>query len=85
MSLACMLSHFGCVWLCDSMACSLPGSSVMGFLQAGIMVGVAMPSSGDLPNPAIEPMSLRGSKAFWVILDTLSTSPFKKIYVDKYI
>ena len=34
-----------CLILCDTMACSLPGSSVHGILQASILEWVAMPSS----------------------------------------
>ena len=59
MAFVCMLSHFSHVWHFVTLwpvACQAPLS--MEFLQAEIMVGVAMPSSGDLPNPAIEPMSL---------------------------
>jgi len=37
---------------------SPPGSSVHGILQARILEWVAIPSSRDLPNPEIEPMSL---------------------------
>ena len=43
-------------WNC--MDQSLPGSSVHGILQAGILEQVAMPSSRDLPNPGIKPESL---------------------------
>ena len=35
--------------------CSPPGSSVHGPLQAGILEWVAIPASGDLPHPGIEP------------------------------
>ena len=38
------LSCFSCVRLCDSMDCSLPGSSVHGIFQARIREWVAMPS-----------------------------------------
>ena len=34
-----------------------PGSSVHGILQARILEWIAMPSSGDLPDPGIEPTS----------------------------
>ena len=44
--------------LCDPMDCSPPGSSVHGILQARILEWVAMPSSRDLSDPQIEPMSL---------------------------
>ena len=40
------------------MDCSLTGSSVHGFLQTRILEWVAMPSSRDLPNSEIEPVSL---------------------------
>ena len=43
--------------LCDPMDCSLPGSSVRGIPQAGILEWVSMPSPGDLPNPGIKPRS----------------------------
>ena len=41
--------------LCDPMDGSLPGSSVCGILQAGILL---FPSLGDLPSPEFEPRSL---------------------------
>jgi len=40
------------------MDCSPPGSFVHGILQAGILEWVAIPPSGDLPDPGIEPVSL---------------------------
>ena len=43
--------------LCDSMDCSLLGSSVPGILQARIVEQVAFPSPGDLPNLGIKPRS----------------------------
>ena len=43
--------------LCDSMDCSLPGSSVRGTSQARIPEWVTIPSPGDLPSPGIEPAS----------------------------
>ena len=46
-----------CLTLCDPMDCSLPGSSIPGILQAGILEWVAISSPGDLPNPGIEPGS----------------------------
>ena len=38
-------SHLQCLTLCESMDCSLPGSSVHGILQARILKWVAVPSS----------------------------------------
>ena len=40
------------------MDCSLPGSSVHGIFQAGILEWVAISSSRDLPDPGIESVSL---------------------------
>ena len=46
-----------CLTLCDSMDCSLPGSTVCGIFQARILSGWLFPSPGDLPDPGIEPGS----------------------------
>ena len=40
---------------CNPMDCNLPGSSIHGILQAKYWSGLPFPSSGDLPNPGIEP------------------------------
>ena len=53
-----MLAAQLCLTLCDSMDCSLLGSSVHGNFQARILEWVAMPPPGDLPDPAIKPLSL---------------------------
>ena len=45
--------------LCDPMDCSLQAPLSVGILQARILERVAMPSSRDLPNPGVEPMSLK--------------------------
>ena len=50
----CVLSLFSHVWLCNPIE---PGSSVHGIFQARMLEWVAMPSSKDLPDPGIEPMS----------------------------
>ena len=42
----------------DPMDCSPPGSSVNGMSQARILVWVAFPSPGELPDPEIEPVFL---------------------------
>ena len=44
-----------CLALCESMECSLPGSSVHEILQVS---GLPFPSPGDLPDPGIKPASL---------------------------
>ena len=48
-----------CLTLCNPRDYSRPGSSVCGILQAKILECVAMPFPGDLPDPGIEPSSLR--------------------------
>ena len=53
----CVRSLHLCSTLCDPMDCSLPGSSVNGIFQGEILEWVARPSSGDFPNPGIEPAS----------------------------
>ena len=40
------------------MDCSLPGSSVLGILQAGVLECVAISFSRDLPDPGFGPTSL---------------------------
>ena len=47
-----------CPTLHDPVDYSPPGSSIHGILQARILVWFAMPSSRDLSNPGIEPVSL---------------------------
>ena len=57
-----------CLTLCDPVGCSPPGSSVPGILQERTLEWVAMPSSGDLPDPGIEPTSLYVSWIGWQVL-----------------
>ena len=47
-----------CLTLCDPMACSPPGSSVHGILQARILEWVAIIPPGNLPDLGIEARSL---------------------------
>ena len=47
-----------CPALCNSVDCCPHGSSVHDILQVKMLEWVAMPSSGDLPDPAIEPLPL---------------------------
>ncbi|CAI9154849.1 unnamed protein product [Rangifer tarandus platyrhynchus] len=44
-----------CPTLCGPVDCSPPGSSVHGILQARALQWVPIPSSGDLPDPGINP------------------------------
>ena len=55
-SSACVLQS--CLTLYYPMDCSPPGSSIHGFLQTRILKWVAIPSSGDLPDPGMELASL---------------------------
>ena len=54
----CAKSLQSCQTLCGPLYCRLPASSVHEILQARTLERVAMPPSGDLPNPGMEPMSL---------------------------
>ena len=54
----CAKSLQSCLTLCNPMDRSPPDSSVHGILQARILEWGAMPFSGDLPNPGMEPRSL---------------------------
>ena len=62
-----------CSTLCDPMDCSLPGSSVRGILQAGILKWVAITSSRDLPNPGIKLVSLTSPALAYGFLTTSAT------------
>ena len=48
-----------CSTLCDPVDCSPPGSSLHGILQARILEWLPWPPPGDLPNPGIDPVSLK--------------------------
>ena len=67
-----------CPTFCDPMDCSPPGSSVHGISQARYWSGLPFPSSGDLPNPGIEP----GSPPLQA--DSLLTEPPGKPMLDYY-
>ena len=54
----CVKSLQSCPTLCNPMDYRLPGSPAHGILQARILEWVDISSSGDLPNPGIEPASL---------------------------
>ena len=55
--LCCLVTQL-CLTLCDTMGYSPPGSSVHGIPRQGYWSGLPFPTSGDLPNPGIEPASL---------------------------
>ena len=51
-----LVTH-SCLILCDLINCSIPGSSVLGILQARILEWVAIPFPGNLSQPGTEPRS----------------------------
>ena len=51
-------SFQSCLTLCNSVDCSLPGSSIHGILQGRILEWAAISFSRDLPDPGIEPSTL---------------------------
>ena len=63
-----------CPTLCNPMDCPSPGFFVHGILQARILEWVAIPFSGDLPDPGIKPRSLNwkwskcSSTGKWIII-----------------
>ena len=57
---------------------SSTGSSVHGILQAGILIGLPFPSTGDLPDPGIEP----GSSALQS--DSLLSKPLGKLSDEQH-
>ena len=63
-----------CPSLCDVLTSSPPGSSVHGSLQARILEWVAMPSSGNLAAPGVEPMP-HMSPALRRWMDSLPLAP----------
>ena len=66
-----------CPTLWDPMHQSPPGSSVHGIVQERILEWVTMPSTGDLPDPEIEPSSLRLLR--WQV-GSLPTAPPGKLH-----
>ena len=56
--------------LCDPMDCSLPGSSVHGILQAGILEWVAMPSSRGSSQPRDQTQVFRIVGGFFTVWAT---------------
>ena len=78
-----MLGGKGCICMCakslrcltlyDPMHCSPPRSPLHGILQARILEWIAMPPPGDLPDPRIEPASLRSPALAGVLFITSAT------------
>ena len=53
----CVLVTQSCLTLCDPINCSLPDSSVIRFPKQKYWSGFTVPSSGNLPDPGVEPGS----------------------------
>ena len=62
---ACLYAQ-SCLTLCDLMDYSLPDSSVLGMISAGILECVAISSSKNLPSPEIESDSLALEENFFL-------------------
>ena len=75
----CVLVTQSCLTLCDPTHCIPPGSSVRGVSQARILEWVAIPFSGDLPNPGIK----AGSPELQA--DSLPPEPPGKPHFKKFI
>ena len=73
-----LVAH-SCLTLCNSMDCSMLGSSVHRISQARTLEGAAIPSLGDLPDSGIDP----GSPALQA--DSLPSEPpvMQSRYVKK--
>ena len=52
--------------LCDPIVCSPPGSFIHRILHTRILGGLPFPSSGDLPDPRIEPVSPALADGFFI-------------------
>ena len=69
--------------LCDPMDCGPLGSSVHGILQARRLEWVAIPFSGDLPDPGIEPRPPAGLQADSLPSELLCYPPQSKVKLPK--
>ena len=75
-----------CLTRCDPMDCSPPGSSVHGIPQARILEWVAISfSSGNLPDPGIEPTSLASSALAGGLFYHCATYEVQHLVVWSYI
>ena len=66
---ASMLSHVSHVWLCVTLwTVARQAPLPMGILQARVLEWVALPSSRDLLNPGIKPVSLMPPALIYFVL-----------------
>ena len=76
---ACCLVAESCQTLCDPIDCSLPGSSVLGILQARTLEWVAMPSSRGSSRPRDRTASLALAGGFFTTEPLEKDTGFKKL------
>ena len=63
-----------CSTVCDPMDCSPPDSSVYGIFQQEYWSGLPFPSSGDLPDPGMEPTSPALAGGFFTLYHLKKTN-----------
>ena len=68
-----------CPTLCNPMDCSLPATLSMGLSRQEYWSGLPCPSSGDLPNPGIEPRFCIAGR-FFTIWATWEAQPVTDAY-----
>ena len=73
---------FICVWLCDPMNCSSPGSFVLGILQSRILDGLLFLTPGDRHDSVIEPESLKSPALAGGFFTTSTTLEASKVFKD---
>ena len=82
---------------CDPVDCSPPGSFVRGISRQEYQSGLSFPSSGDLPDPGLEPeppalqvdslLSEQSSKNYmhkWILKDTSKNKHIRPIFVRQW-
>ena len=78
----CMLTLQSCPTLCDPMGCSPPGSLSMGYPRQEYWRALLFSSPGDLPNPGMEPESLRSPPLAGGFFTTSSTWEPNIVYIS---
>ena len=79
----CVKSLQSCPTLCDLVDCSPPGSYVHGILQSRTLGWVAIPFSGNLPNPGTESRSPALQVDY--LPAVLSEKPYMNPYLSKVL
>ena len=81
---ACSIAQF-CLTLCDPMDCSLPGSSIPGILQAGILewVAISFPRRSSQPRDRTWVSRIAGRR--FTIWATMEVKKCTHVYVNTHI